>query len=72
MSSRHQLTLLAVDGSPVPSYGTPTLHLSLTPGKVFTWDFVEATMTQPLLGLDFLGTFDLLVDACSRRLLHRP
>ena len=64
--------LLAADGAPIPSYGTHTLHLALTPQEVFTWDFVVAGVTHPILGLDFLTTYDLLVDSRRRRLLHRP
>ena len=64
--------LLAADGTPIPSYGTHTLHLSLTPREVFTWDFVVAGVTHPILGLDFLTKFDLLVDSRRRHLLHRP
>jgi hypothetical protein len=35
----------------------------------FTWRFVVADVTQPLIGADFLSHFGLLVDCRNNRLL---
>ena len=45
--------------------GIPSLRRS------FTWTFVIADITNPLLGLDFLNKFGLIID-CSSKTIYDP
>ena len=45
------------------------LALSLD-GRLFNWTFVIANVTQPLLGADFLCSFNLMVDIKGQRLIN--
>jgi hypothetical protein len=44
-----------------------SLNLGLR--RDFTWRFVVADVTQPIIGVDFLSHFGLLVDCRNNRLL---
>ena len=61
-------TLVAANGSNIKTYGRSSINLRLA-GNDFTWNFVVASVQQPLLGADFLAHFNLLVDIAGRRLL---
>jgi RNase H-like domain found in reverse transcriptase/Reverse transcriptase (RNA-dependent DNA polymerase) len=39
-------------------------------GQSFSGDFVQAAVSKPILGVDFLARHKLLVDAANRRVLH--
>ena len=49
----------------ITEIGIPSLRRS------FTWTFVIADITNPLLGLDFLNKFGLIVD-CSNKTIYDP
>ncbi|XP_061887393.1 uncharacterized protein LOC133638619 [Entelurus aequoreus] len=61
--------LLAANGSTIHTFGTRTVTVSFA-GQRFTWDFVSAKVSTPLLGADFLFANKLLVDVRNRRLVH--
>ncbi len=61
--------LIAANGSTIKTYGTRKLSLRLGP-KSYTWDFVIADVSRPLLGADFLCFHSLLVDLNGRRLVN--
>ena len=60
--------LVAANGSNIKTHGRSSINLRLA-GNDFTWNFVVASVQQPLLGADFLAHFNLLVDIAGRRLL---
>ena len=60
--------LEAANGTVIRSYGTRNITLSLD-GRLFNWTFVIANVTQPLLGADFLCSFNLMVDIKGQRLI---
>ncbi|XP_066958319.1 uncharacterized protein [Macrobrachium rosenbergii] len=60
--------LMADNGSPILSYGTRLLSISIL-GRRNSWDFVVADVRTPLLGADFLAHFRLAVDVGSKCLL---
>ena len=66
---RTKLTLQAVNGSPIPTYGTRSLTLNIGLRRTFRWIFVIADIQNPILGADFLRHFALLVDVKHNRLL---
>ena len=63
------LTLQAVNGSPIQTFGTRSLTLSLGLRRTFRWVFIVADVAQPILGADFLRHFNLLVDMKRSRLV---
>ena len=65
----HGPQLVGADGTPIRSYGTRAVDVCFG-GQRFTWDFVVAAVTFPLLGADFLCAHNLLVDVGNRRLVN--
>jgi cleavage and polyadenylation specificity factor subunit 1 len=60
--------LCAANGSNVHTYGWLPLSLKLGLRRNFTWRFVVANVTHPIIGVDF-SHFSLLVDCRNNRLL---
>jgi hypothetical protein len=56
------------DNTVIPTWGSVQLQLRFG-GKIFSGDFVQAAVSKPILGVDFLARHKLLVDAASRRVL---
>ena len=56
------LTLQAVNGYPIATYGTRSITLDLGFRRTFRWVFILADVERPILGADFLRHFNLLVD----------
>ena len=50
-------------------HGTRTVTVCFA-GQRFTWDFVSAKVSTPLLGADFFFANKLLVDVRNRHLVH--
>ena len=64
--------LYAANGTQIRTFGTRSITLVLC-GKRYTWPFVIADVSRPLIGADFLKRHGLLVDLPHRRLLDtRP
>ncbi|XP_066952488.1 uncharacterized protein [Macrobrachium rosenbergii] len=60
--------LMAANGSPILSYGTRLLSISIL-GQRYTWNFIVADVRTPLLGADFLAHFGLAIYVSRKRLL---
>ena len=69
-TARHLITdyLCAVNGTEIPIYGSETLQISLNSGQLFTWQFKRAEVGYPIIGLDFLKRFNILIDPCNNTL----
>ena len=63
-----EFTLLAANGSPIPTYGRQSLTLNLGLYRDFPWIFIVADVKHPILGADFLKHFNLLVDIKHKQL----
>lgn len=63
--------LYAANGSVLKTYGTKTLTLDLKLRRPFTWTFVVCDVNQPILGVDFLNHYKLVVDINGRCLLDK-
>lgn len=61
--------LYAANGSIIPTYGWTQLHLDLGLRRDFSWRFVVADVTHPIIGVDFLSYYNLLVDIRHKRLI---
>ena len=65
---RSDLTLQAVNNTPIPTFGTRSLTLNLGLRRTFRWVFILAETSTPILGADFLRHFGLLVDLKNSKL----
>jgi hypothetical protein len=61
--------LRSLRGKTIHTCGWLSLSLNLGLRREFTWRFVVADVTEPLIGADFLTHFGLLVDCRNNRLL---
>ncbi|GBL84886.1 hypothetical protein AVEN_35006-1 [Araneus ventricosus] len=61
--------MYAANGSVIKSYGTKGLNLDLGLRRKFSWIFIVADVSHPILGSDFLKRFGLLVDVKNRRVI---
>ena len=51
----------AVNNTIIPVYATVTLELNLGLRRPFLWTFLVADIDHPILGIDFLSHYDLLI-----------
>ena len=63
------LDLQAANGTAISTYGQCSLTLNLGLCHPFQWIFTIAEVKHPILGADFLGYHDLLVDIRHKCLL---
>lgn len=61
-------TLYAANGTCIKTYGTLRKHVNLGKRRDFSWNFVIADVKQPILGVDFLAHYGLLVDVKNNEL----
>jgi hypothetical protein len=66
---RVNYNLCAANGTTIHTYGWLPLSLNLGLRRDFTWRFFVADVTHPIIGVDFLSHFGLLVDCRNNRLL---
>lgn len=63
--------LYAANGSEIKTFGTKTMDLDFNLRRSYRWTFVLADVKQPILGADFLGHFQLLVDVHKKKLIDK-
>ena len=61
--------LVAANGTPISTYGLKTLRLNFGLRRDFVWRFVIADIAKPIIGVDFLSHYGLLVDIRHQRLI---
>lgn len=61
--------LFAANGTQIPTYGQRQITLNLGLRRPFSWPFVIAKVTKPIIGADFLHHFGLMVDLKRKRLV---
>lgn len=64
----HNSNLSAANGSVIKTYGVKLLNVNLGLRKNFTHQFIVADVSKPIIGVDFLSKFELLVDLNRRTL----
>ncbi len=57
-------------GQLIPCWGEKTINLSFQ-GKRFTWTFLLAAVSFPIIGVDFLRHFGLMVDPAANALVDK-
>ena len=60
--------LFAANGSSINTYGERLLTLNLGLNRRYSWKFIVANVSQPILGADFLKHHGLMVDLKMKRL----
>lgn len=68
---RSTYELSAANGTPIYTYGTETLTLNFGLRRAFSWRFVIADVSRPIIGADFLAHYGLLVDLRNSRLVDQ-
>jgi len=69
--SKSDYELSAANWTIIHTYGTETMTLNFGLWCTFTWRFVITDVSKPIIGVDFLAFFGLLVDACNNRLVDQ-
>ena len=62
-------SLQAVNNTPIATYGTQLHTLNIGLRRKFQWIFIIADVQNPILGVDFLRHYSLLVDLKHNRLV---
>ena len=62
------LSLRAANGTSIRTFGKQVVTLEFTPSKQLSWSFIVAEVPMPIIGIDFLENFSLVVDV-RRRIL---
>lgn len=70
-TKKSDYVLSAANGSKIATFGTIVLSLNFGLRRAFTWRFVIADVSKPIIGIDFLSYYDLLVDSRNGLLLDR-
>ena len=63
--------LQTANGTHISTYGIKTFSLELEMDHKFTWTFIVADVSKPILGTDFLRHSDLLIDLARICLINR-
>lgn len=61
--------LFAANGTLIATYGNIQLNLDFGLRRAFSWRFTVADVTKPIIGVDFLCFYHLLVDCRQQRLI---
>ena len=61
--------LYTANGTLIPVYDHVILELNLSSRRPYLWDFFVADIDRPILGIDFLAHFKILLDPYSRTLI---
>lgn len=66
-STKYGLT--AANGTAIGTYGPIQLNLELGLRRVFPWQFTIADISKPIIGIDFLKFYNLIIDCRNHRLI---
>lgn len=67
--ARTNFELCAANGSNIFTYGYVHLNLNLGMHRDYSWRFVVADVTKPIIGVDFLKFYNLIVDCRNKKLI---
>lgn len=69
LSNNRENPLFAANGRNIETYGVTRLTLDLGLRRDFTWNFTIADTKYPIIGMDFLRNFNLLIDIKNSKLI---
>ena len=61
--------LFSANFTTIATYGTIAVNLDLSLRRSFKWRMIVADVDTPIIGMDFLSFYGLLVDAKNKRLI---
>ena len=59
---RTKFDLCAANGTIIPTFGSTAITLDLGLRRDFSWNFVIAQISKPIIGADFISHYGLLID----------
>lgn len=65
-----KLTLYAANNTPISTYGTKLITLNHNLRRPFSWPFIVADVSTPIVGVDFLKHFKRIYLNFSLRYIH--
>ena len=65
--NRSEYELFAANGTRITTYGTVAISLNLSPRRAFTWNFTVGNAKTPIISMDFLNHYGLLVQQKAHR-----
>ncbi|GFU66219.1 retrovirus-related Pol polyprotein from transposon 297 [Trichonephila clavipes] len=68
-SPQSNFSLFAVNNTKIPAYGMVRKELNLGLRRPFIWTFINADVSSPIIGADFLKHFNLLIDLKKKGLV---
>lgn len=63
--------LFAANNTVIDTYGLRTITVNLNLRRNFSWEFIVADVGQPIIGIDFLSFYDLLIDPRNKTVFDR-
>lgn len=63
--------LFAANKTPIPTFGERVMSLNIGMRRPYTWKFVIAEVSRPIIGADFLHHHALMVDLRGRRIIDQ-
>lgn len=69
VSTTSQLRLVAANGSAITNFGEKTRKIKLG-SRTYSFVFITAKVSRPILGMDFLTRFGFKIDCSGRKLWH--
>ena len=67
--SLSHVQLTAANGTLIRAFGHQTKQIKIS-GKQYSFVFIIAQVSRPILGLDFLQQFNMTIDMSKRQLIH--
>lgn len=69
MPLKASISLVAANKLPIKIFGKTNLKIEIN-HRDFSWNFLVAEVSTPILGADFLGHFNFMIDVNKRRLIQ--
>mgnify|MGYP004574657049 CR=1 FL=1 len=69
VSQKSNLILTAANGTPIDTYGFKELQLDFGFNNLFSFPFILANIDTPIIGINFLEKFGMLVDIKNRKII---
>jgi len=67
----HSLRLIAANNQSIPTWGEKRVNLIFNK-QHFSYMFILAGVSQPILGIDFLRHYNLAIDVVNNRFFETP
>ena len=67
--STMQMKLVAANGTPIKTYGFSSRQIKLGE-KIYIYAFFNANIPRPILGMDFLQHFGMVMDLKAGKFIH--